>query len=523
MSKLRGWPWILLIAGGFLSLVFLLAKFPPSETELLLRYAAWSKFSGVALPPNFAAELPFSLPAGILSLVTWAIPMSLFWFRAVNLAGILIWLVLVRKLTREFTGGWFLIFSSTSLWIVWTTMSSLPAVLTLLLVTGLLLTERIDYPKRNITQAFFGLWLALTSFSGWIFSVIFLIHLLKTKFDWKTLGVGIFITGYGFLTAVIPYYRANLANTPIYIEPGLGERVDNRVRYEFRLNNYQDVVPLAVKRLVYNKPFFAYREVSGKIISQFSPERLAFPGQADATVARSLWGSKGLGWLAWWLLPVSIWGLFAWQRLPGKLRYLAGVLGMWGVLGLIFGNTGDFLENGIGICLALMLVAAGLVRNSGRWIKVIVAVMTVIWTIPSFYHFLYHEEIWRDNRPKVQLVMAQMGTRYSARQISTILGRSFLYFGWINRIPPAEFWDGVQAGTKLREVKFDHFEFRNQKPASGVYVGLPGEFLGNRARDNKNQFSPAELPGNQWLSDSFQTHDTVSFGNGDYVWAVEAK
>src|SRR5512136_2676295 len=136
---MKRWPLVLGGAIGFWFLIFLLAKFPPSEAELLLRYAAWSRYSGVFPPANFAAELPFPLTIGILSLVSPVIPVTVFWFRAVNLVLVLLWLVLVWKLTQEFTRGWFLIFACTSLWLVWTLMASVPAALVLVLITGMFL------------------------------------------------------------------------------------------------------------------------------------------------------------------------------------------------------------------------------------------------------------------------------------------------------------------------------------------------------------------------------------------------
>jgi hypothetical protein len=484
MKKAATRHWLIISIVLFWTGIFFAARFPPSEAELLLRYAAWSRFSGIALPANFAAELPFPLPVAVLSLITGHIAVNIFRFRIINLGLIFVWLFLARKLTWKYTGDWFLALAGTSLWLIWTFMSSVPALLALILITGLFLSENISGPKKDITRGFLSFWLAQTSFAGWIFVVIYLIYTLKSRFNRKVLVAGILITGYGFFT-------------------------------------YHGVVPLFIKRLVYNKPFFAYRETAAKIVAQFSPERLAFPGQADATVARSLWGSKGLGWLAWWLLPLAMYGIFIRNKIDNNFKVIAGLAGIWGILGLVLGNTNDFLENGIGIAIGALLIASWLVKHARPQIKAVIGTVIVISLIPSLYHFLAHEEIWRDNRPAVQLVMARMGTLYHARQISTILGRSFLYFAWINLIPPGEFWGGVEAGMKLNGVKFDHFSPESRPAGGGNFVGLPGEFLGSRAKDNKNDFSPAELPKNFVLLDAYHTHDTVSFGNGDYIWTIQ--
>jgi hypothetical protein len=178
------------------------------------------------------------------------------------------------------------------------------------------------------------------------------------------------------------------------------------------------------------------------------------------------------------------------------------------------------LTNGVGLAIASLLIVSWLFTHLKYWQKGVVALLLAVSVIPSFYHFIFHEEIWRDNRPEVQLAMARAATKYQANQVTTILGRSFLDYGWINKIPPDEFWRGVEVGMKINGVKFDHFV----KPTkAGVYVGLPGVFVGSKAKDMLNEFSEAELPKGWKLLESVKVRDTVSFGNGDYVWTVLVK
>ncbi len=509
--------WYFAGAAIVIIIIFLLAGFPPGEDELLLSYAGWSKYSAVTLPANFARELPFPVPTAILSLVTWQIPTNLFWFRFPNLVFSLAWLAVITLLAPAGFG----ILAVTCLGVVWVLMSDFPAAVTLFLVTAVISIELKyrDEKKKIIWLGFLNLWLSLTSFPGWIFAAVFAgVKLLKKDFRMGLVLLAVVI--YAWFTAAQIYWQQNAAGTALSVDSDLTAQVNQRVQNETKLNRYREPLPLFIKRFVYNKPYFALREAGQKIVSLFSFEKMAFPGQGDATVARNLWGSKSLPWMFFWQIPLILIAVYFRKNISRELKFTVTVFGAWGILSMISGKSGDWLVNGIGFFVASLLMISWLISRIKLWGKIAIAVLLLVSVVPSFYHFLYHEEVWRDNRPLVYSVMAQMAAKYKASQVTTILGRSFLYYGWMAKISPKQFWQGAEAGMKISGVKFDHFE----KPATtGVYVGLPGEFLGNRAVDNKNEFRASELPRGWELLESAKIRDTVSFGNGDYVWAVKIK
>lgn len=493
--------WVIIVS-VFWILIFGIIKFAPTDAELLLRYASVSKFSAINLPANFAGELPFPIPTAVLSLFTNHIPVNIFLFRLPNLIISLLNLGITGIL---FSTGAMLIFSG-SLWLFWISMSDFSAAVTLLLVMLILAVDKnIGNSKHKFYWfGFLNLWLSMTSFAGWIFVIIFIFWKLKER-DWKTTGMVILIAAYAYFNAVNIYFVSEKTD--------LGSMVDQRVRYETTITNYREPVPLFIKRFVYNKPYFWYRKKIIEIGSYFSLEKMAFPGQEDATVSRNLWGSKSLPWIYFWQIPLVVYAI---TRI--KIHKNIVILGGWGLLSLILGNKGDWLANSIGIPLTMAVIMGDFINQSNQRIRMAVWVMFIISVIPSFYHFVNHEQVWRDNRPLVHQTMAQMALRHEGTTISTILGRSFLYYGWIKQIEPEMFWRGFEVGMKIDGVKFDHFE----KPIhKGVYVGLPGEFIGNKSDKRSNEFSAIELPGNMKLLEEAKTKDTVSFGNGDYIWTVQ--
>ena len=505
----------LVLAALFWIWVFWLSKFSPSESELLLRYAGWSKYSAANLPGNFLKELPFPLPTAMLSFFSWVIPTDVFIFRLPNLVLGLGWITAMLIISPASFG----VLAATSFGVLWTIMNDFPEGLTLLLSALILVTDikHNNEKKKVIWLAFLNLWLVMTSFSGWIFGMVFMGFKLLTG-DKKTFWVLLAVVGYGYLAAARGYFGLIGFESPITIKSDLGSQVDQRVRLETTINNYQEPVPLVIKRLVYNKPYFAFRKIQSGLGRLFSFEKFAYPGQGDATVTRSLWGSKGLAWIYYWQIGISFAALFYWRKTDRITKRLVIIYFVWGVLSASVGNITDWLTNSMGLFISVLLLNAIFIDNSTIKVKILILFLLITSLIPSVFHLIYHEEVWRDNRPKVYLTMAKMATKHQADQVSTLLGRPFLYYGWINKIPPDKFWQGVEVGMKINKVKFDHFE----KPINkGVYVGLPGEFVGSKSKDGKNNFEVSELPEGWQVLDIEKITDTVSYGNGDYVWTVE--
>ncbi len=381
------------------------------------------------------------------------LPHNLLLLRLPNLILGLIFLGIVAPIAPPM----FPILAAVSLGVFWVILTDLPMAIMLVVTTGCL--KWMIYSKNRISKIIFGIWLLLT--------IIYRFQIV-TEINWS-------------------------------------EEVDMRAKNEFQINNYRTVVPLILKRLAYNKYYFRLKENAEKVIGIFSWERWSFPGQADATVIRSLWNSKGLPWIFFWQIPLAFWTITRWRQIDQKVKKAILIFGGWGIILINLGKPEMWLENGVGLMVAVLMLNAEAYKRLNKPVKILMNILLVVYAIPAWWHFLTAEEVWRDNRPMVQTQMAQLAIKHDAKQVTSILGGSVWYMRWLNE-------------NKSSGMLFEHFEKPTQP---GVYIGLPGEFLGNRADKNINDFKTDELENRYQLIESVKIHDTVSFGNGDYIWAVQ--
>ena len=188
----------------------------------------------------------------------------------------------------------------------------------------------------------------------------------------------------------------------------------------------------------------------------------------------------------------------------------------------MFFSGNNFLINGIGIVIPVGLLSALALQHTPKLIMYAGGIIVFIGLVATFDYFLFYQLYWRDNRPQVQLTMAEMAVKHSANFVTTILGRSFFYYAWLVKMPPQNLWQDMENGNNFDNIKFDHFELKDKgTPAGHTYVGFPGEFVGDKKLDNRNDFSVKDLPKNYQLLDAYRPHDSVSFGNGDEIWTVK--
>lgn len=396
-------------------------------------------------------------------------------------------------------------------WFIQSVFFDLPGLLTLCLVLLVLIWKSVA------GKMFWLILLSLTSQVGLVFVAVYGVVLVcqerrKAIKAILILLLGI-ILGLGIKT-VWPKLTPEISSETVSNE------VDLRVRDEFKSNNYQDILPLKIKRMVYNKLFFMYRIGWRTLFQSVTLENLTFPGQSDATVTRGMWNSKGLSWIFFWQIILVILGIWHIKTKNNRQFSEVIILVTWaGIAMFLFDN--DFLVNGIGLVPAMAIAAGWGINNIPKKLLIVVGIIAAMGIFTTYYHFITHELYWRDNRPEVQTQIAKMAIEYKALQATTILGRSFWYYVWLNKIPIDQVVAGLN-NNMFGETKFEHFDFTGATPLkNGVYVGFQGEFLGNRKEKNSNQFSADELPKRFELLESWQTHDTVSFGNGDYIWAVK--
>ena len=507
LGKVLLWTGVVILVG----ITILGRNFAPSETELVERYVAMGKLTNARIEPTYLAEAPYLMP--IFGL----------WDLGLRLPNLLLAIPIACLGTGLLVMPWF-----------WNLMVfNLPGLWSLFLGLAVLGTSRTIKEKRlrNVIIIFLLLFLSMSSFSGIFLSGILAFNLTLNKriagnklsafiLGVFLIGFGIWVTG-GFNSS--RWFWKDMGLT----ESNLMFAVDQRAKFEYQLNNFNDVIPLKLKRISYNKLVFGYLAVGKHFSEMIDFEKWSYPGQADTTISKNLWSSKELSFLPFWVIPLALWGIYKGSKSNKEWAQMANLFLIWGVVASFFGKSGSFLINGTGLYLGLSMWAFLGIRTFNNYLKVPI-IGLIIWSgLMNYAHFVGHEEYWRDNRPMAQLTMARMiENRPQATPgfVTTILGRSFLYYAWIGKMEAGVFWNGVENSNTFDNIVFDHFDLNRKSNASkGIYVGLPGEFIGNKKDKNDNGFVPSELPGEYKLLESYITHDTVSFGNGDYIWKVEIK
>ncbi len=527
LMSTRQWIWLAGVIIG-LGFIFIGVRLAPTENELLLRYLAMSVGQKVIPMAELAAEMPFPVTIGYMAAFMKIIGFSELLFRLPNLIVAAASITAMAFLTEKKNGKWelVLLLPALSPWFLYISLFELPTAITLALALGLYLAE-IKMPDRQakwIVMIVLTGCVTMASYSGPIFGLVFCVwKLFNSARKKQSAAVGVVLA----LTVLAGIYKTHWINNPTWFfkidDISLStqsELVDQRVRYEYKINNFENHVPLIVKRLVYNKFYFAYRSIVSQFAKVIDPEKWAFPGQSVSTVARSLWGSKGLAWIMFWQFPLA---LAAIKFLSSREKEAAGLFLTWGILGMTVTDAGNFLGPGAGLIVPLTLGSVAVITriNLRKWWPIGVI---VLWGCAAFlFHFVYHEDYWRDNRPKAFAAMAVMEQKYGQNQptqITTLIGRSFLYYAWKTELHPNDLWPGIKTGL-IKNVYFDHFDLKNAKRDKKIYIGFPGEFLGSKQLDNS--FDQSQLPGEFRLLESYKTRDSLSFGNGDNIWAVEIR
>ena len=106
--------------------------------------------------------------------------------------------------------------------------------------------------------------------------------------------------------------------------------------------------------------------------------------------------------------------------------------------------------------------------------------------------------------------------------VTNLIGPSQYYYAWEFQLDPSQFLANKDENPTLDNVHFYNFDLTEDKsPSKGIYIGFPGQFLGNQKIKNTNDFSASDLPGDRYLLDSFSFEKHVSYGNGDQIWVVQ--
>lgn len=490
----------LLLGISFLVVLFFLQRFPLSPEEVQENYLAWSLGNQPKLSPEAKENLTnfpkdkfiFSLP--IKKFFPTQILLSPKFHRLPNLILSILILVLVSSFVFKY--------QSPSIYIATVFFLSLTP------------------------------WYALVSVFNFSSLIILTLSLLLFFSFFKSKLLFIILSL--FLILFLFLHRFQLVSQTIFSDPDTSIshqsfEVDQRVRQEFKLNGYQDIIPIAIKRIGYNKYFFYYRRLAREALKIFDWERLSSPSQVQTTIAKNLWSERGFPLLFFWQIPLFFLGLFSFSQLSPQVRKLCSVFLIWGLFLSFIAPNSNLETSGFPLVIPISIICAFAISKILRfryWLSV--PGLFVLWAAFAVYHhFLFHELYWRDNRPFVftqAVKLFQDNPTSSPTLITNILGPTHFYYAWGTRLQPDFFWKNYSDNPDFGNVSFRHFDL-TKAPLNDtkVFIGLPGEFLGNQSLKQQNDFNPASLPPLLSLKATVPIKQIVSFGNGNYLWLVERK
>jgi hypothetical protein len=300
-------------------------------------------------------------------------------------------------------------------------------------------------------------------------------------------------------------------NIPIFNSLNLkaaGEEIMDRLYSESKIVNRIEI-PLAIKRISYNKFFFIYKNVVGELIKFGDPESLFFqevhPLEQKSFV------------LFFWpeIIFFTLGIYFATRQSTNSQRRVIFTLLAISLVDFLVQGKPAYQRFWLTMFPLSIIVALGISMITKRTILTVlsVGILTMSYVI-NYQDILIRPDYWFDNRPLVyQFIFNTVRMDNNKIQVTTLVGNPGDYCKFYITDCPAD------------KFIFNSFNLKENVPENKyVYAGFVGEFLGP---DIKNNFSAS------WKSDiesksiqiinSYKTRDSIAYRYGDWVVVGEKK
>lgn len=276
-----------------------------------------------------------------------------------------------------------------------------------------------------------------------------------------------------------------------------------RLNSEMALVN-QVPIPLSIKRVAYNKPYFQYKNVTNLIISFGNVESLFFQE------VNSL-GQKSFVIFFWPDFIFFVLGLFwfvRWDKSrPNRLLVLLTLVAF---VDFILLNKPLYQQFFLTLFPLSILVSFGMVRLASiKPLSAVVALSFGFSFLVGYMDIVKRPAYWLDNRPLVYRFIFQEIRKYQNQNfhfdITTMIGQPEQYCKYyLGSCPPADY-------------AFDSFSLKDRTPVVGtIYAGFIGEFIGPDLLNTVPTGWPNKFPkkGLAVLS-TYTTRDTIAYHFGD--------
>ncbi|HEX8923952.1 MAG TPA: hypothetical protein VF828_04435 [Patescibacteria group bacterium] len=296
------------------------------------------------------------------------------------------------------------------------------------------------------------------------------------------------------------------------------EEVTNRFTQEDSILERIEI-PLVIRRSVYNKYFFMYRDILKEAIPFLDMETVFFQEVNPLQ-------SKSLVIFFWPEVVLFLLGI-AWMNRTKNidLGRIIKVTATMAFIGFIFSNRVPYLSFLMLILPLSLVIATGaenlflFAKEGYQAAKIGLAVLVFLCVYgfgTNFYDLAVRYDYWLDNRPIAYgFIFKSLKNKINEGdniQVSTLVGNPQNY---------CKFY----LGNKCSQVIFNGFELKNTVPDKGTwYGGFLGEFIGP-AGDNQFGSNWRNLLAAKGLTatDCLELRDSIAYKFGNYVIVAKSK
>jgi hypothetical protein len=367
-----------------------------------------------------------------------------------------------------------------------------------------------------LSPAFYILWLCYSIDCFKIFLLLFLVYFLskfKNNFYKLVLILGsLYIIFFSFLTTT---ERSSFVHK-IGLKDAKTE-VQERFGAEDSLIN-PVIVPLKVKRIVYNKYFIEYKQLINEVIPFFDMESLFFQEIHPLD-------QKSVVIFVWPQIFLLVGGIYFIVKLKNKTISLLIVTMLFlSLINFLFDSFVVFRKFSL-MLFPLSLVMSVAVLNIfktkilfGKIFGFIVIFFSLYGISANHFDLNKRPDYWLDNRPYFyEFVFKSIKKReldnFEKVYITTLVGNAEKY---------CKFYLGKCSSDKF---VFNSFELEGIRPEkNSIYAGFAGEFVGSDFKNNIN---------NDWLTlikdkgftelETKEIRDTIAYKFGSNMVVGEAK
>ncbi len=435
---------------------------------------------------------------------------------------------------------------SSSFWLSQVSFNFIPETLSLLfafLALNITLNKKMNH---KISALFLFLSLiacAFTSPSGFIFSIFLLIFILfQERQNRFVVFLSIFSLGI-FLLAILSNknYIHNLLIQNTFIEklrPSvLSDEINERQKIDYLSTNKKFILPLVVRKSIYNKPLLAINKINNHLIGLLDFEHLSFPEESyDELRLSGVLPKSKLPLLSFIEIPLVVLGIYLILQSRRKLVFPKSFI-LASLFPYLVFEKKDLVFSGIffiPILLTIEILGFNFIYNklkkgSLKFFTLVLIIPLYSMSLLNFYNLFFTKQ--EDYKRSDALAYLEISNWIKENQenykkifITNSFGPTHISTAFYLDIVPSKIEQQTLFAKNKTDLgfKIENLEFTSISPdliensKDAVFIGFPGEFLGP-----KENFNHLNLPKNFLLLKEILLNEELVYLMGNRLWFIK--